>query len=141
MVKRIACSLLLFVAAGCGFTEARQMGEELAEQYFATAQQGDTASVLAMYDDEFYKATPETKWREMYAHIRAKLGKPQTHTLANWNVNSMTGTWGSGQYVTLVYQVQYEAAKGTETIGVFIPSSSGRAGIRSHNFNSDALLQ
>jgi hypothetical protein len=141
VVRTVACALLLFATTGCGFTEAKQKGEGLAEQYFASAQQGDTTSVLALYDDAFYKATPEPKWREMYGHIRKKLGKPQSHTLANWNVNSMTGTSGSGQYVTLVYQVQYEAATGTETIGVFIPSGNGRTGIRKHFFNSDALVQ
>jgi len=141
MMNRTACAVLLLVVAGCGFTEAKQKGEGLAEQYFTTAQQGDTASVLTMYDDAFYKVTPEAKWRGMYARIRAKLGKPQSHTLSTWNVNSTTGTSGGGQYVTLVYQVQYETAKGTETIGVFIPSGGGHAGIRSHNFNSDALVQ
>ena len=141
MMNRTACVLLLVVAASCGVSEAKQKGEALAEQYFATAQHGDTASVLAMYDDAFYTVTPESKWREMYGRIRAKLGKPESHTLSTWNVNSVTGTSGSGHYVTLVYQVQYETAKGSETIGVFIPSGNRRAGIRSHNFNSDALVQ
>jgi hypothetical protein len=142
MMSRVGCALLLVVsAAACGFTEAKHKGEGLAEQYFAAAKQGDTASVLEMYDDTFYGVTPKAKWLEMYGHIRAKLGKPQSHTLSTWNVNSMAGTSGSGQFVRLVYQVQYESGNGTETIGVFIPSDTGRSGIRAHNFNSDALVQ
>src|SRR5881398_2840682 len=107
MLRRIVCALVLVVGtAACGFTEAKQKGEALAEQYFAAAIQGDTASILEMYDGEFYDATPKAKWREMYGRIRTKLGKPQSHTLSNWNVNSMAGTSGSGQFVRLVYQVQ-----------------------------------
>lgn len=93
-----------------------------------------------MYDDTFYKATPRTQWREMYDRIRTKLGKPQTHTLSNWNVNSVRGIADSGQYVTLTYQVQYAAGTGAETITVFISSDTGKAGIHAHNFSSDALL-
>jgi hypothetical protein len=142
MGKRIGCGLLLVVGlSACGFTEAKKQGEALAEQYFAAAKQGETASILAMYDDAFYKATPGTKWRETYGRIRTKLGKPQTHTLTTWNVNSMSGTSDSGQYVTLTYQVQYDAGTGTETFAVFIPATTGKAGIHAHNFNSDALLQ
>lgn len=138
---RLGCALVFVVGlAACGLTEAKKQGQALAEQYFAAATQDDTAAVLSLYDDAFYKATPETKWRETYSHLRAKLGKPRTHTLSAWNVNSVSGTFGSGHLVTLAYQVQYEAATGTETIGVFIPAGAGRAGIRGHNFNSDALL-
>jgi hypothetical protein len=137
---KIACAFFVVIGlSACGFAEAKQKGEALAEQYFSAAKQGDTESVLAIYDDAFNKAAPQ--WRETYAHVRTKLGKPQTHTLSTWNVNSTAGTSGSGQYVRLVYQVQYETASGTETIGVFIPAGTGRAGIHAHNFNSDALLR
>jgi hypothetical protein len=142
MGKKIGCGLLLVVGlSACGFTEAKEQGEALAEQYFAAAKQGETASILTMYDEAFYKATPRAQWSETYSRIRTKLGKPQTHTLSTWNVNSMSGTSDSGQYVTLAYQVQYEAGTGTETIAVFIPAATGKAGIHAHNFNSDALLR
>jgi hypothetical protein len=142
MGKRIAGGLLLVVGlSACGFTEAKKQGEALAEQYFVAAKQGETTSILAMYDDAFYKATPRTQWRETYDRIRTKLGKPQTHTLSTWNVNSMSGTSDSGQYVTLTYQVQYDAGTGTETLAVFISAATGKAGIHAHNFNSDALLR
>jgi len=140
MGMRIGCGLLLvLVLSGCGFTEAKKQGEALAEQYFAAAKQGETDSILAMYDDGFYKVTSRTQWRETYGRIQTRLGKPQAHTLSNWNVNSMTGTAESGQYVTLTYQVQYDAGTGAETIVVFIPSATGKAGIHAHNFSSDAL--
>jgi hypothetical protein len=142
MARKTACVFAFLVGlAACGVTEGKQQGEAFAERYFAAAGRGDTASVLAMYDDEFYKATPEAQWRETYGRIRSKLGKPHTHTLTTWTVNSTAGTLGSGRHVNLVYQVQYENGNGTETIGVFLPSGSDRAGLRGHHFNSDALLR
>jgi len=96
--------------------------------------------VFALYDDAFYQASPAAKWRDVYGRIRGTLGKSHTHTLTNWTVNSVAGTAGTGQHVTLVYRVDYDAGPGTETIGVFIPATTGQAGIRSHHFNADALV-
>src|SRR5436190_22609395 len=103
-MKRIVCALMVAVGVACGSTEAKQRGEALADQYFAAAQEGNTASILKMYDDAFYKVTPEAKWKDIYDRVRTKLGRPQAHTLSNWNVNSFAGTSESGHYVTLVYQ-------------------------------------
>jgi hypothetical protein len=44
--------------------------------------------------------------------IRSKTGKPQAHTLLNWNVNRMCGTFERGQYVTLVYHVKKRSRRG-----------------------------
>lgn len=140
MPKAIVVLLILVFSSGCGFTEAKQNGAALADTYFEIAAKEDTAAVLDLYDDAFYSATPRQKWQDMYERIHAKLGKPNSHTLQNWNVNNFAGTAGSGQYVTLVYKVEYERASGVETIGVFIPSGSRQARIRGHNFNSDALV-
>jgi len=141
MLKRVACALVVMTGVACGFSEARQEGEKLAEHYFAAAQRGDTASIFKMYDDDFYKTTAESKWRDMYGRIRSKVGTPRSHTLSRWNVSNMAGTAGAGHAVTLVYDVEYESARGTETIVVFIPAGTNSAGIRGHNFRSDALLQ
>jgi hypothetical protein len=127
--------------AGCGVTEGKQTAEALGEQYFASAARDDSSAVLTMYDDEFYKATPKDKWSNMYAAIRTKLGRPTQHTLESWKVTNMASTTGTGQYVTLVYAVVYERAKGVETLGVFISRGSTTGGLRGHNFNSEALLK
>jgi hypothetical protein len=119
-------------------TQAKADGEAFAEQYFAAAAAGDTAKVLAMYDAAFYKAAPD--WAGTYVRIQAKLGKPLQHTLTSWHMTSTASASGSGTYIALVYQVQYEKAKGTETIGVFSPSDSHKPGIRDHNFNFPSLL-
>lgn len=121
--------------------ESKQQAEALAEQYFAAATEGNAASILEMYDDAFYKATPEGRWRETCERVRTKLGKPKVHTLSNWAVNNIVGSGGNGAYVTLVYQVEYEKENGSETIGVFMPAATHRPGIRAHNFASNALLQ
>jgi hypothetical protein len=142
MARKIACACLIVAGmAACGISEGKQQGEAFAEQYFAASGRGDTSAVLAMYDEEFYKATSKAQWRELYGRVRTKLGKPQTHLLTTWTVNNTAGTSGSGRYVNLIYQVQYETGNGTETIGVFLPSGSTGAGIRGHHFNSDALLR
>jgi hypothetical protein len=48
MLKKVACVLVVMTGVACGFSEARQVGEKLAEHYFAAAQQGDTASIFKM---------------------------------------------------------------------------------------------
>src|SRR3954452_11589608 len=93
MVTRICRVLLVVVAvAGCGFAQGKQEGEAVAERYFVAAQKDDSATVLAMYDDAFNHATPN--WRDTYARIRRKLGKPMSDTLTNWNVMKRTGFVG-----------------------------------------------
>lgn len=140
MTKPWVCVLLMAaVTAACNITEGKGQGEALAERYFAAVGKNDEASVFAVYDEAFYQATPAPKWRDMYGRIRTKLGKSRTHELTNWTVNAVASTVGTGQYVTLVYRVDYDAGPGTETIGVFIPAGSGRPGIRTHNFNADAF--
>lgn len=87
----------------------------------------------------FYRATSREKWAESYVHIQQKLGKPIQHTLRTWNVMSTVGTTESGTTVTLIYDVEYKRANGTETLGVFFPRGAPTGAIRAHRFNSDAL--
>jgi len=141
MMRTVFVLVLTIGLAACGVTQGKKEGEALAERYFSAAARGDDVSVLAMYDAAFYGTTSRAQWQEQYGRIRAKLGKPQHHTLKNWRVTSTATTEGSGQFVELVYDVEYERGKGTESIGVFLPARSGTAGIRSHHFNSDDLLR
>ena len=136
MTKAILSTALTISLAGCGVNGSRNAGETLAEQYFAAAGRGDTDSVIEMYDAAFMKAAPE--WPGTYKVIRDRLGKPETHLLVNWRVNTLTGTSASGRYVTLVYSVQYERARGSEVIEVAV--SSNQPQIHAHQFNSNALF-
>lgn len=139
---RLGFVVSLVLVSACGFTEARDKATGLADTYFATASSGGgPQDLLTLYDDAFYSVTPRGQWGDMLASIRKKLGRPTQHALQSWMVNELASTNGSGQVVTLVYNVGYEHASGTETIVIFIPRGSEAGHIRGHNFNSRALLQ
>jgi hypothetical protein len=129
--------ILAIAVTACGVTDARDRAQRIGEQYFTAAAAGDETAMFALYDDAFYAAMPRDKWTRTYSALRRKLGKPVQHTLQSWMVNVS----GSGQNVTLVYNVVYEHAHGTETLLLFLPRGSTPGGIRGHNFNSDALLK
>ena len=125
--------------SGCGAGQAKQDAERVADDYFAAAGAGDISRVLKLYDTAFYRVISRDKWAESYAHIRQKLGKPIQHSLQTWYVMNTVGTSESGTTVTLVYDVKYERASGTEALGVFFPRGEPTGRIRAHRFNSDAL--
>jgi hypothetical protein len=143
-MSKVKGGLLLAVAllcAACGISETHQKGEVIGEMYFVSASKGDVDQILSLYDDDFYKASSRTQWSAAYDRIRTKLGRPIAHRLQAWQVNSVAATDGSGQAVTLVYDVNYERATGTEMLLVFFPSGSESGGIRGHHFDSAALLK
>jgi hypothetical protein len=136
--------VLLIVAllcTACGISETRKKGELIGEMYFVSASKGDVDQLLSLYDDDFYKASSRTQWSAAYDRIRTRLGRPIGHRLQAWQVNSVASTNSSGQAVTLVYDVDYERATGTEMLLVFFPSESHAGGIRGHHFESAALLK
>jgi hypothetical protein len=128
------------LCSACGISETREKGEVIGEMYFVSASRGDVDQILSLYDDDFYKASSRTQWSAAYDRIRTKLGRPIAHRLEAWQVNSVASTNGSGQAVTLLYDVDYERATGTEMLLVFFPSRSDAGGIRGHHFESAALL-
>jgi hypothetical protein len=137
-VKVLTVALL---CSACGISETWQKGEVIGEMYFVSASRGDVDQLLSLYDDDFYKASSRTQWSAAYDRIRTKLGRPIAHRLQAWQVNSVASTNGSGQAVTLLYDVDYERATGTEMLLVFFPSRSDAGGIRGHHFESAALLK
>jgi hypothetical protein len=137
-VKVLTVALL---CSACGISETRQKGEVIGEMYFVSASRGDVDQLLSLYDDDFYKASSRTQWSAAYDRIRTKLGRPIAHRLEAWQVNSVASTNGSGQAVTLLYDVDYERATGTEMLLVFFPSGSDAGAIRGHHFESSALLK
>jgi hypothetical protein len=136
--------VLLTVAllcSACGHPDAKHKGEAIAEKYFALAASGKVDQILSLYDDSFYKVSSRSEWSASYNNVRTKLGRPIAHRLQSWQVNDLVGTSGSGQSVTLIYDVDYERAAGKEMLLVFFPSGSDTGGIRGHHFESAALLK
>ena len=125
---------------GCNAIQAKPDAEAVVGDLFDARRQGDRASVLPLYHPAFYEATPRETWSSMLDSLQSKLGSPAEETLDTWNVTVGTGDVGVGTYVTLVYQVEYAAASGTETLVLFSPAAGTRPGIIAHNINSDALL-
>jgi len=143
-VSKVKGGVLLIAAllcSACGISEPRQKGEVIGEMYFVSASKGDVDQILSLYDDDFYKVSSRTQWSAAYDRIRTKLGRPIAHRLQAWQVNSVDDAIGSGQAVTLVYDVNYERAAGREMLLVFFPSGSDSGGIRGHHFDSAALLK
>jgi hypothetical protein len=143
-MSNVKGGVLLTVAllcTACGISETRKKGEVIGEMYFVSASKGDVDQMLTLYDDDFYQASSRTQWSAAYDRIRTRLGRPVAHRLQAWQVNSVANTNGSGEAVTLVYDVDYERATGTEMLLVFFPRGSDAGGIRGHHFESAALLK
>jgi hypothetical protein len=84
--------------------------------------------------------TPREEWNAMLVAIDAKLGRPLSYELGNWNVNVGTSPAGTGTTVSLVYAIHYERAEGIESLVLFKPSGSTVYRIIGLNVNSPALL-
>lgn len=135
--------VVLLVAAllySCGATSAKPEAEALTQKYFTAMKEGKVGEAIPLYSKEFFKETSKDKWQIMLAKINNKLGNVKSYELATWRVNTYAGTGESGTYVSLIYNVQYEKYKGTESFNIFKPASGGAVKLLGHNFNSEGLI-
>jgi hypothetical protein len=132
--------LAALLISACGVSSAKSESEALCAKYFEDVQKGTLREVLPLYGDEFYKVTSKEEWIKILEKIREKLGRIQAHNLVNWNVKVQANTFGSGTFVTLVYDVKYTSYDAQEAFLVLKPLTGGPAKIIGHHINSKGLI-
>ncbi len=130
----VAASVLFASLGGCGGVAMQKAAATAyADRYFAALAGGEVEDVLPLYAASFYAVTPRERWTATLRGVRARCGKPTTHSLAGWQVTSRVGTV-SGSTATLQYTVAYASCRMMERITI-ATSDGGPPAIVGHELD------
>lgn len=100
--------MLAACAQGLPVEAAQDAGKSL----FDARISGDLDQVLALYDEDFFKAHPRREWQQYLQHVDARLGHLQAYVLRKHQYD----TRFSGRFYILEYQTTYEKGKAWERL-------------------------
>jgi hypothetical protein len=145
-MKYFACTILFFVCTislfSCSMVKGKGEAEKVAEAQFNDRMQNGWAGTNKYYSKLFWKNTSEKKWQNLEKLVSKAMGKPESYSLSNWNIQSKVNTNElSGTIVTLVYDVEYEKGKGAERLVLHKPLMGDEYSIIAHNFNSELIQE
>lgn len=133
------CCVSLF---SCSMVEGKGEAEKVAESLFNERMQNGWNGTKKYYSSLFWKSTTEENWTNIQNLVSKAMGKPKSYSLNTWNIQSKVNTNEvSGTFVTLVYDIEYEKGKGTETLLIHKPLTEDIYSILGHNFNSELIQQ
>ncbi len=132
-------TLLLILVFGCGFTEDKNVAENLANDLFDSISVQDFDRTMHFYSSRFFEHTSQDEWLAILHNLNMKLGDLESYELVSWNIKKQAHTSGTGTYVLLQYNVNYSKYPSVETLTLFRPIG-GELKILGHNINSAGLL-
>ncbi len=130
--------LLVLAVAACAACQAeakRAVAQEYADRYLEALRDERIDQAMSMYSDEFFRGTPQQKWRSRLDEVRAQLGGLESFRLDNWNLEMLP----NGTFTTLVYSVTYSEHTARETITVVESVNDETLGIFGHRIESSFL--
>jgi hypothetical protein len=130
--------LMVFLfALGCGMVTGKGEAQKVAESFLNERIQNGGTGQDSYYSDLFWKNTDPAKWENIKKLVAKANGNLIGFKLQNWQVKSQTKLNDlSGTFVVLVYETEYQKAKGTETLTMFKRLKDDKFLIMGLNFNS-----
>ncbi|MFH1126429.1 MAG: hypothetical protein V1703_04845 [Candidatus Altiarchaeota archaeon] len=145
MRKRILAFLVVLAVftAGCccnTFVEGKEKSEKVVDNFYSKVKAGDYEGTLSMYHSKWFELTPRNKTIDFLQKVDQKLGKVEGYSLVDWNMNAYAGTEGTGNYITLEYEVNRTNYSSEETFTIFNPQGTEEYLILGYNINSMGLI-
>lgn len=141
-MKKIVLVLALMsmvCLTGCCFLENKEKAAKVVDDFYSKLKMQDYEGTLDMYHEKWFTVTPREKTAEFLEKVDGKLGKVEDYVLVDWNSQSYVGE-GSGNYITLVYEVNRTKYSSQETFTIFNPEGTGKFLILGYNINSMGLI-
>jgi hypothetical protein len=114
-------ALVCFVAIGCKFNSSmlnqesdKADGEKVTNELYSLLSEDKFAEAEKLFGEEFFGVTSKEDLLLIFTKTRDALGKFKSNKLADWKTEEISGTDSRTDY-KMVYEVEYEKGKATET--------------------------
>ena len=139
-------ALICFMAVGCNFNSStinqesdKAEGEKVANSLYSLLSEDKYAEAEKMFGEEFFAVASKEKLSSIFTKTREVLGKFKGNKLVDWKAQETSGSVSKTEY-KLVYEVEYEKDKATETL-LLLKKDDGPVKIIGYHVNSDAFLK
>jgi len=137
--------LTLILVTSCNLTGTqinqlsdKEDGEKIANNLFSALRDNNYKSAERLFGKEFFSATPKDSLYIIFRKTREHLGEFKGNKLIDWRTNEISGTINKTEYL-LVYEVEYDKHKSSETISMLKKGDNGPIKIIGYHVQSNGF--
>lgn len=140
-------AIVCFLVAGCQFKssmlnqeEDKADGEKVANAFYSLLSEDKFTEAEKLFGEEFFAVTTKEQLKQIFEKTRGALGKFKSNKLVDWKAEEISGSVEKTDY-KMVYEVEYENDKATETFLLLKKGENGPVKIIGWHVESPAFLK